>query len=74
MQVAGSDNAGPGRDIFGVELMSEGIETLLEKRKANGILFGSNFILSEIFISEWTLSLRVQVCVLSFLYFIGRWL
>ena len=38
--------------------MSEGIETLLEKKKANGIMFGSNFILSEIFISEWTLSLN----------------
>ena len=57
MQVPGSDNAGPGRDILGLELMSEGIETLLEKKKANGIMFGSNFILSEIFISEWTLSL-----------------
>ena len=58
MQVPGSDNAGPGRDILGLELMSEGIETLLEKKKANGIMFGSSFILSEIFISEWTLSLR----------------
>ena len=58
MQVPGSDNAGPGSDILGLELMSEGIETLLEKKKANGIMFGSNFILSEIFISEWTLSLR----------------
>ena len=57
MQVPGSDNAGPGRDILGLELMSEGIETLLEKKKANGIMFGSSFILSEIFISEWTLSL-----------------
>ena len=60
MQVPGSDNAGPGRDILGLELMSEGIETLLEKKKANGIMFGSNFILSEIFISEWTLSLSVS--------------
>ena len=58
MQVPGSDNAGPGSDILGLELMSEGIETLLEKKKANGIMYGSNFILSEIFISEWTLSLR----------------
>ena len=58
MQVPGSDNAGPGRDILGLELMSEGIETLLEPKKANGIMFGSSFILSEIFISEWTLSLR----------------
>ena len=48
----------PGSDILGLELMSEGIETLLKKKKANGIMFGSNFILSEIFISEWTLSLR----------------
>ena len=59
MQVPGSDNAGPGRDILGLELMSEGIETLLEKKKANGIMFGSSFILSEIFISEWTLSLSM---------------
>ena len=58
MQVPGSYNAGPGRDIFGLEMMLEGIETLLEKKKANGIIFGSSFILSEIFISEWTLSLR----------------
>ena len=58
MQVPGSDNAGPGSDILGPELMSEGIETLLEKKKANGTMLGSNFILSEIFISEWTLSLR----------------
>ena len=58
MQDPGSDNAGPGSDILGLELMSEGIETLLETKKANGIIFGSNFILSEIFISEWTLSLK----------------
>ena len=51
MQVPGSYNAGPGRDILGLEMMSEGIETLLEKKKANGIIFGSSFILSEIFIS-----------------------
>ena len=38
MQVPGSDNAGPGSDILGLELMSEGIETLLEKKKANGIM------------------------------------
>ena len=57
MQVPGSDNAGPGSDIFGLELMSEGIGTLLEKKKANGIMLGSNFILSESFISECTLSL-----------------
>ena len=52
MQVPGSDNAGPGSDILGLELMSEVIETLFEKKKANNIMFGSNFILSEIFISE----------------------
>ena len=57
MQVPGSDNAGPGSDFLGLELMSEVIETLLEKKQANGIMFGSNFILSEIFNSEWTLSL-----------------
>ena len=38
MQVPGSENAGPGSDILGPELMSEGIETLLEKKKANGIM------------------------------------
>ena len=42
----------PGRDIFGLELMSEGIETPLKNKKANGIMFGSNLILSEILISE----------------------
>ena len=59
MQVPGSDNAGPGSDILGLELMLEGIETLLKEKKENGIMFGSNFILSEIFISEWTLSLSI---------------
>ena len=44
MQVPGSDNAGPGRDILGLELMSERIETLLEKKKANGIMLGCSFI------------------------------
>ena len=39
--------------------MSEGIETLLEKKKGNGIMLGSNFIFSEIFISECTLSLNL---------------
>ena len=52
MQVPGNDNAVPGSDILGLELMLEGIETLLEKKKANGIMFESYFILSEIFISE----------------------
>ena len=63
MQVSGSVIAGPERDILGLELMLEGIETLLEKKKANGIMFGFSFILSEIFISEWTLSLSVPQCV-----------
>ena len=36
MQVPGSDNAGPGSDILGLELMSEGIETLLERKKSKG--------------------------------------
>ena len=54
MQVPGSDNAGPGNDILGPVLMSEGKETLLEKKKANGIMLDSIFILSEIFISECT--------------------
>ena len=38
--------------------MSEGKGTLLEKKKANGTTFSSNFILSQIFTSEWTLSLN----------------
>ena len=58
MQIPGSDNAGPGSDILGLELRSEGKEKLLEKKKANGIMFGSNFILPENFISEWTLSFK----------------
>ena len=44
MQVPGSDNACPGSYILGLELMSEGKETLLEKEKAKGTMFGSNFI------------------------------
>ena len=51
MQVLGSNNAGPWKwwcrsrsDILWPELMSEGIETLIEKKKANGIMLGSNFI------------------------------
>ena len=58
MQVPGSDNAGPGSDILGPEFMSEGKETLLEKMKANVTIFKLKFILSQIFIFEWTLSLR----------------
>ena len=50
MQVPGGDNAGPGRDILGPELMSE--------EKANGTIFELNFIFLQIFISEWTISLR----------------
>ena len=45
MQVLGSDNAGPGSDILALELRSEGKETLLEKKKANGIILGCNLIL-----------------------------
>ena len=47
----------PGGDIVWPELLSEEKETLLEKKKANVTIFVSNYILSEIFISEWTLSL-----------------
>ena len=36
--------------ILWPELMSEGKETLLEKKKANGTMLGSNFILSMIFV------------------------
>ena len=55
MQVPGSDNAGPGSDILWPELMSEGKKTLLEKKKANGTILWSNFILSMIIVSECTL-------------------
>ena len=44
MQVPGSDKAGPGSDIFWPELRSEGKETLLEKKKSNGTMLGSNLI------------------------------
>ena len=47
MQVPGSNNAGPGSDILGPELMSEEKETLLEKMKATGRIFELNFILSQ---------------------------
>ena len=57
MQAPGSHSAGASSDILGPELMSEGTEKLLEKKKPNGIILESNFILSEIFIAEWTLSL-----------------
>ena len=39
MQVPGCDNTGPGSDTLGLELMSEGKETFLEKMKANGTIF-----------------------------------
>ena len=50
MQVPGSDNAGPGSDIFWLLLRSEGRETFLEKMKAKGTIFELNFIWSQIFI------------------------
>ena len=65
MQVPGSDNAGPGSDILWLELMSEGKETLLEKKEANGTIFGSRFILSIIFVSEWTLSLITSLDIIE---------
>ena len=40
MQVPGSDNAGPGSDILGPELMSQGKETLLEKKKQTAQCWG----------------------------------
>ena len=45
IQFHGSDNAGPQSEILGPEMMSEGIETLLEKTKANCIMLACNFIL-----------------------------
>ena len=60
MQVPGSENAGPGSYFLGLELRSEGKETLIEKKKANGAVLESNFFWSIIFVSEWTLFLRCQ--------------
>ena len=51
MQVPGGDNAGPGSDILWLELMLEGKEPLLGKKKVNGTMLGSNFTLSIIFVS-----------------------
>ena len=51
IHVPGSDNTGPGREILWPKLMSEEKETLLDKKKVNGTMLGSKFILSEIFIS-----------------------
>ena len=39
MQVPGSDNAGPGSDILGLELMLEGKVTILKKIRANSTIF-----------------------------------
>ena len=60
MQVPESDKSGPGSDILWPELMSEGKEALLEKKKANVTILRSNFILSILFVSEWTLSLSYR--------------
>ena len=49
IKVPGSDNAGHGSHILWPELMSDGKETLLEKKEANSTILGSNFILSIIF-------------------------
>ena len=57
MQVPGSDNAGTGSDILWSKFILEGKETLLVKKKANGTILGSTFILSKIFVSECTLTL-----------------
>ena len=60
MQVPGGNNAGSGSDIVG----SQEKRTLLEKKKANVTILVSHFILSIIFVSECTLSLRgCGVCV-----------
>ena len=65
MQVPGGDNAGPVSGILWTKLMSEEKETLLEKMKANGTIFELNFILSQIFISEWTLFLSLYFSLVS---------
>ena len=43
MQVPKSKNAVSGRDILWPDLMSEGTETLVEKKKANSTTLMSNF-------------------------------
>ena len=58
MQVPGGNNAGPGSDTVWPKLMSEEKERFLGKKKANVTIFEFNFILPEIFITEWTLSLK----------------
>ena len=62
MQLPGGDNAGPGSDIFRLELMSEKKETPLEKMKVNGTIFELNFIFSQIFISDWTRTISFTLC------------
>ena len=63
MQVPGSDNAGPKSDILSPDLILQGKEKLLKKKKANDIMLGSNFILPLIFISESTLSLNAIIII-----------
>jgi len=65
MQALGSDNAGPGSNILWPELMSAGKEMLLEQKKINGTMLGSNFILSIIFVSECTLSLITSLDIIE---------
>ena len=65
MQVPGSDNAGPGSNILWPKLMSAAKEMLLEQKKVNGTMLGSNFILSIIFVSEWTLSLITSLDIIE---------
>ena len=58
MQVPRGNNAGPGSDTVWPKLMSEEKERFLGKKKANVTIFEFNFILPEIFITEWTHSLK----------------
>ena len=58
MQVPEGDNAGPRRNTLRTEFMSQEKDTLLEKMKANNTIFEPYFSFSQIFIYEWTLSVR----------------
>ena len=51
MQAPGSDDAGSGSDHIGVRIDVGRKDKTFREKKANGIMLGSNLILSEIFIS-----------------------
>ena len=63
MQFPGGLNAVSRSDIWRLELMSEEKGTF----KGNGKIFELNFILSQIFLAEWTLSLITNLVKLRVL-------